>query len=63
MSITEKRELLIKEIQNLPEEVLDKILASIIAAQGESEEEEDNDFEKHLKETTIQYKKVWEALS
>jgi hypothetical protein len=60
MTITEKRERIIREVQNLPEEVLDKLLASI-----EVQEPQDIDatFEKHLDDTTIKYKKVWEALS
>lgn len=61
MTLIEKRELLIKEIQQLPEEVLDKLLASISSKIENGKEE--NDFDKYLQETTQKYKKVWEALS
>ena len=77
MTLAEKRALLIKEIQELPEEALDKFLNDIpldkllaipldklldILSKTENGVV-DSDFEKYLQETTHKYKKVWEALS
>lgn len=64
MTLTEKRERLMKVIQNLPEEAVDKLLASVSTeTEVEPKAEADKTFEKYLDETTRKYKKVWEALS
>lgn len=61
MTLTEKRELLIKVIQQMDEQDLDKLLA-VLSSKSENGEGKD-DFERYLLETTRQYKKVWETLS
>ncbi|HAI76620.1 MAG TPA: hypothetical protein DCM08_10265 [Microscillaceae bacterium] len=61
MTLAEKRELLIKAIQQMDEQDLDKLLTAL-SSKSENGEGKD-DFERYLLETTRQYKKVWETLS
>jgi hypothetical protein len=62
MTILEKRQLLIKKIQEIPDDLIEKVEIFF----NEISEKKDlpkAEFEKFLEETTIKYKKVWEALA
>ncbi len=62
MTILEKRQTFIKKIQGIPDDLLDKAIAFV--EEISSKKDLNNaDFEKYLKETTLKYKKVWEALA
>ncbi len=62
MTILEKRQTFIKKIQEIPDDLLDKAIAFV--EEISSKKDLNNaDFEKYLKETTLKYKKVWEALA
>ena len=62
MTVLEKRQALIQKIQEIPEEWLEK-LDNLLDEIHQNKDLPKNDFEKFLKETTLKYKKVWEALA
>ncbi|MGF1533844.1 MAG: hypothetical protein ACFCUI_09075 [Bernardetiaceae bacterium] len=65
MTLAEKRTLLIKEIQQMPEEALDKLLAAI-PSENEAEERENKRSQKVaaiIQHDFKRYHKVFEALS
>ncbi len=65
MTLIEKRELLIKEIQQLPEEALDKLLASISSKieSGKEENERSQKINSIIKNDFKRYHNVFKALS
>ncbi|MBC8109769.1 MAG: hypothetical protein H7Y04_01775 [Verrucomicrobia bacterium] len=65
MTVQEKREILINEIQQIPEAFLDDISVFVIALKYKSEKKNisDEDFQKALIETSQKYSEVWKALA
>ena len=62
MTILEKRQAFIKKIQEIPDDLLDKAI-DFVENISTKKDLDKADFEKYLKETTLKYKKVWEALA
>ena len=62
MTILEKRQAFIKKIQEIPDDLLDKAI-DFVENISAIKDLDKADFEKYLKETTLKYKKVWEALA
>ena len=62
MTILEKRQAFIKKIQEILDDLLDKAI-DFVENISAKEDLDKADFEQYLKETTLKYKKVWEALA
>lgn len=62
MTVLEKRQTLIRKIQEIPEEMLDDVEVFIDEVH-KNKDLPKADFEKFLEQTNLKYKKVWEALA
>lgn len=64
MTALEKKQLLVRRIDALPDALVDELFDFLDGYSNlKKDENGENDFEKYLKETNQKYNKVWEALS
>jgi hypothetical protein len=64
MTTLDKKQLLIKKIEAMPDELIDEVTQLVENVTHKSENEgTKSSFEQLLKETNLKYKKVWEALA
>ncbi len=62
MTVLEKRQAIIKKMQEIPDEWVEKVDILLREYADVKDVQKDN-FESLLEETTLKYKKVWEALA